>query len=276
MSTGKEARLRRLIDPESGTSLMFAFSHGTSTPEVLSGTERPFDMISAVVSGGAQCVFVAPGLARVTTDALANHPSTGFVVKVTATASRASALHQEVMTSSIERAVCLGADGVVALLPFAPENEPDVIRIASEIGESCDRWGVPFIAEAEFPNAYFGDADYATEWGLPYLRRSARLCVELGADIIKSNWTGSAESFAEIVGCVPVPVVVAGGSRDSDEALLRKVLEARSVGAIGCSVGRNLFQHDDPASMARALVTILRQRSDPKEVLLANGLVVAS
>ncbi len=82
------------------------------------------------------------------------------------------------------------------MIPFAPENEPDVISLTAQIGEACDRLGMPYIAEAEFPNAYYDSGDdYAKEWGLPYLKRSARLCAELGADIVKSNWPGSARGI---------------------------------------------------------------------------------
>ena len=152
------------------------------------------------------------------------------------------------------------------MIPFAPENEPDVISLTAQLGEACDRLGMPYVAEAEFPNAYYDSGDdYAKEWGLPYLKRSARLCAELGADIVKSNWPGTGEEFAEIVECVSVPVVVAGGSRESDLDLLEKVSQARAAGAAGCSVGRNIFQHDDPAAITAALSAVVRGTSSPAE-----------
>ena len=96
------------------------------------------------------------------------------------------------------------------------------------------------------------------------MRRSARLCAEVGADIVKSNWPGSAEAFREIVESVPVPVVVAGGSRESDLDLLDKLAQARSAGAIGCSVGRNIFQHDDPMAMTKAVTAVIRGTHTPE------------
>src|SRR5262249_8534674 len=174
---------------------MFAFSHGTSAPEVLTGLEDPSAMVAAAASGGADCVFLAPGLIESLGSVLEAN-SIGVAVKVTATASRGGTPYQEVLTTSVERSLELGADAVVALIPFAPENEPSVISLTATLGETCGRLGVPLIAEAEYPNSYYGDKDFATEWGVPYLKRSARLCAELGADIVKSNWTGSLETFA--------------------------------------------------------------------------------
>jgi DhnA family fructose-bisphosphate aldolase class Ia len=269
-STGKQLRLRRILDPASGTTVMFAFSHGTSAPEVMEGLGDPLGKVSAAMQGGADCAFMAPGLVESLAPRLAQSRDFGVVVKVTATASRGRLPHQERLICSVERCAELGADGVVALLPFAPDNESDVIALTAELGEACARLGMPFVAEAEYPNAYYGEADYATEWGLPYLKRSARLCFECGADIIKSNWPGSADAFAEIVDCVPVPVVVAGGSRESDVDLLKKIAAARDGGASGCSVGRNIFQHADPEAMTRAISAVVRDRRDPEGAFEEN------
>jgi fructose-bisphosphate aldolase/2-amino-3,7-dideoxy-D-threo-hept-6-ulosonate synthase len=264
MNVAKALRLRRIIDSETGSSIMFAFSHGTSAPEVLPGLEEPIEMVRAAAQGGADCVFLAPGLIEPLAEVLAS-TQLGVAVKVSATASRGGSPYQEVLTTSVERSLELGADAVVALIPFAPENEPEVIRLTAALGEACGRWGVPFIAEAEYPNSYHGDENFAVDWGVPYLKRSARLCVELGADIVKSNWTGSSETFAEIVDCVPVPVVVAGGSRVSDLDLLENLAAARAAGAIGCSVGRNIFQHETPERMVRAIAAVFKDGGGAQE-----------
>jgi len=100
-----------------------------------------------------------------------------------------------------------------------------------------------------------------------YLKKSARLCEELGADIIKSNWTGSAETFREIVKCVEVPVIVAGGSKESDEDLLTKLEQALEAGASGASIGRNIFQHSDPLKISTAISSVLRRKTSVKEAL---------
>jgi len=270
MSTGKALRLRRIIEPQTQSTVMFAFSHGTSVPEVMPGIENPRAQLEASRAGGADCIFLSPGLINSLAPAIAESRDIGIVAKVTATATRGGTPHQERVIASVEHCAELGVDGIVALLPFAPENEPDIISITGQLGEACSRLGLPFIAEAEFPNAYYGDEDYAERWGLPYLRRSARLCTELGADIVKSNWPGSGEQFREIVDCVPVPVVVAGGSRESDIDLLRRVAEARAAGAVGASVGRNIFQHDDPEAITRALSAVVRGTETPEEAVEAH------
>jgi DhnA family fructose-bisphosphate aldolase class Ia len=52
--------------------------------------------------------------------------------------------------------------------------------------------------------------------------------------------------------------VLAGGSLITDEELLTRMAQARSVGADGCSVGRNIFQHQNPEAITRAISRIFR------------------
>ena len=80
---------------------------------------------------------------------------------------------------------------------------------------------MPFIAEAEFPTTYASVEALKQQYGFEYLRRNVRLCAELGADIVKTNWPGDAESFAKLVEAANgIPVVLAGGSRLEDKELL--------------------------------------------------------
>jgi fructose-bisphosphate aldolase/2-amino-3,7-dideoxy-D-threo-hept-6-ulosonate synthase len=120
---------------------------------------------------------------------------------------------------------------------------------------------MPFIAEAEFPTTYASVEALKEQYGFEYLRRNVRLCAELGADIVKTNWPGDAESFAKLVEATSgIPVVLAGGSRLEDKELLTRMEQAVGAGAIGCSVGRNIFMHTSPEAISRALSRVIRER----------------
>jgi DhnA family fructose-bisphosphate aldolase class Ia len=54
-------------------------------------------------------------------------------------------------------------------------------------------------------------------------------------------------------------VVLAGGSRLEDDELLGRMEQATAAGAIGCSVGRNIFMHADPEAITRALSRVIRE-----------------
>src|SRR5258707_1668707 len=103
---------------------------------------------------------------------------------------------------------------------MAGENEAEAITYVSHIGEASERLGMPFIAEAEYPNAYQSLDSMSQTLGAEYLKRNARLCAELGADIVKVNWSGEAASFAAIIRACERPVVLAGGTLLSYDALV--------------------------------------------------------
>jgi DhnA family fructose-bisphosphate aldolase class Ia len=268
-STGKELRLRRIINPDTGKSFMFAISHGTAAATVIPGIDQIRDMVVHALNGGADVVFLSRGYVTKLVDEFKKRSRGSIALKVSCTAARAEVPNQEVQIAGAAEAAKLGADAVVALVPFAPENEPQLISWVSKLSEECNEYGMPFIAEAEYPASYepsVAKVDYSAH--LEYLKRSARLCAELGADIIKTNWTGSPESFREIIKVVKdFPVVVAGGSKESDEDLLIKIEGAIKAGAIGCSVGRNIIQHKNPEAISKAISDVVHQRATAKEAL---------
>ena len=57
-----------------------------------------------------------------------------------------------------------------------------------------------------------------------------------------------------------LPVVLAGGSRITDEELLTRQEAAMRAGAVGCSVGRNIFMHERPEAITRALYRVIVDR----------------
>ena len=64
-----------------------------------------------------------------------------------------------------------------------------------------------------------------------------------------------------------VPVVLAGGSRLADADLLTRMEHAMAAGAIGCSVGRNIFMHEHPEAITRALSRVIRERWSAQKAL---------
>jgi DhnA family fructose-bisphosphate aldolase class Ia len=136
-----------------------------------------------------------------------------------------------------------------------------MLSLLAEVGRECASLGMPFIAEAEFPTTYASVEELNQQYGFEYLRRNVRLCAELGADIVKTNWPGDQASFAKLVEAANgIPVVLAGGSRLEDLELLTRMEQAMAAGAIGCSVGRNIFMHRSPEAITRALSRVIRER----------------
>jgi fructose-bisphosphate aldolase / 2-amino-3,7-dideoxy-D-threo-hept-6-ulosonate synthase len=255
---GKSIRLKRLIDPRTGACIICALDHGMTSPRFLNGLVDTRARVREAQKGGATAFMLSRGMARQCHRELS--PSTGFALMLSASAAGRPDGAVVTPIGSVEEALRLGADAVVVYVALGGSDEPEMIHYASEVGEASGRLGMPFIAEAEYPNAYQSLDALEKSFGSEYLLRNARLCVELGADIVKVNWSGDRESFASIVKACPVPVVVAGGTLITDEELLLRLEAATAVGAIGCSVGRNIFQHNDPEGITRAICRVMRDR----------------
>ena len=100
------------------------------------------------------------------------------------------------------------------------------------------------------------------------VKHAARIGAELGADIVKTNYTGDPSSFKEVVRGCPVPVVMAGGPKtDSDEAFCKMVYGSILAGGAGVAAGRNVFQHDAPVKIIRVIKGIVHEDLTPKESL---------
>jgi fructose-bisphosphate aldolase/2-amino-3,7-dideoxy-D-threo-hept-6-ulosonate synthase len=265
MSTGKGLRLKRVVDGK-GVSIICALDHGMTSPQFLEPLADVAARTAEAVAGGANVVMLSKGMARFAAPAF--RPDTALALLLSASARPGTDRPEVVAVAEVEEALRLGADAVVLFVALGGEDEPIMIERLAEVGEACDRAGMPFIAEAEFPTTYAAVEDLAEEYGLEYLRRNVRLCAELGADIVKTNWPGDGEQFGALVEAGGgVPLVLAGGSRVGDEELLRRMEAAMAAGAIGCSVGRNIFMHERPEAITRALARVIRERWTAEKAL---------
>lgn len=102
---------------------------------------------------------------------------------------------------------------------------------------------------------------------MDHVKLAARVAAELGADIVKTVYTGDPESFREVTRGCPVPVVVAGGSKTDDRTTLELIEGAMAGGAAGISIGRNAFQHKNPAKFVRAAACIVHANKSVEEAL---------
>lgn len=263
--TGKKIRMNRLIQAESNTCLICAIDHGMTSPVFLDGLYDTGSRVKEAVDGGANVLMLSRGVVK----QYAQHfrRDTSLALMLTASSAGKPSGAEITPIGSVEEALRIGADAVVVYVALAGENEPAMISYLSKVGETCEFKGMPLIAEAEYPNAYQSLDQMTQDLGVGYLKRNARLCAEMGADIVKVNWSGDQKSFGEVIRACNKPVVLAGGSLISDEELLVRMAMARAVGAVGCSVGRNIFQHKKPKAITEAISRVFRDNWPAKQAL---------
>jgi fructose-bisphosphate aldolase / 2-amino-3,7-dideoxy-D-threo-hept-6-ulosonate synthase len=257
-SVGKDMRMKRVIDP-AGVSVICALDHGMTSPTFLEPLADIRTRTEEAVAGGSNVIMMSKGMIRVAEPAFS--PTTSLALLLSASASPTGDRPSIVQIADVEEAIVLGADCVVLFTALGGDAEAEMIETLAGVGRECAALGMPFIAEAEFPTTYATVEELQQQYGFEYLRRNVRLCAELGADIVKTNWPGDPEAFAKLVEATNgIPVVLAGGSRLEDKELLWRMQVAVEAGAIGCSVGRNIFMHASPEAITRALSRVIRER----------------
>ena len=254
MESGKTRRLRRIMRTDS-KSFIIAMDHGVTLGPVR-GLENMQETVKRVVSGGADAVLVHKGIAK-----HVDTQGSGLIVHVSASTKLGGKPNLKVGVCTLEEAVRLGADAVSAHINIGSEDEGKMLEFLGGLSEQCDSFGIPLLAMM-----YPRGPNVKNENEYEVVAHAARIGAELGADVVKTVYTGDTNSFRRVVQSCPVPVVVAGGPRmKTDMDVLELGESSMKAGAAGLSFGRNVFQHDKPEAMSRALAAIVHEHASAKD-----------
>ena len=247
---GKKIRMERIFDRHSGHTVIVPMDHGVTLGPVAGLTDIR-QTIDAVAEGGANAIVIHKGL--VEADHRGRGKDVGLIVHLSASTRIAPDPNCKVMTTTVEEAIKLGADAVSIHVNLGAEDEGSMLQDFGRIARIASEWGIPLLAMI-----YTRGPKVKNEYDVNTIKHAARVGAELGADIVKVPYTGSSESFREVVqGCF-VPVVIAGGEKmDTDEDILKMVNGAMAAGAAGVSIGRNVFQHQNPTKIVQAIAGIV-------------------
>ncbi|MFN3909712.1 MAG: class I fructose-bisphosphate aldolase [Candidatus Anstonellaceae archaeon] len=155
--------------------------------------------------------------------------------------------------ATVKEAIKLGADAIGYTLYVGSPNEAKMFKEFGTIRAECEDYGIPTIVWA-YPRGKYVQNEKDKE----IVAYAARCALELGADIVKVNYTGSVESFRYVVQAAQkCKVISAGGSKQTDEEFLAKAKEVMQAGGIGFAVGRNVWQHPRPLEITEKLKKII-------------------
>jgi predicted phospho-2-dehydro-3-deoxyheptonate aldolase len=261
---GKRIRMERIMDRETGKTVIVPMDHGVTIGPV-SGLINLPETVNAITNGGANAFVVHKGVAE------AGHrrrgKDVGLILHLSASTRMAPDPNSKTMVCTVEEAIKLGADGVSIHVNLGAEDERVMLNDLGYVGRIAMEWGMPLLAMM-----YTRGPKVKNEYDVELVKHAARVGAELGADIVKVVYTGSPESFREVVeGCF-VPVVIAGGEKmENDEDIVEMVKGAMAAGASGVSIGRNVFQHKAPEKMVQMISQIVHNRSVAPEKVRQLG-----
>ncbi len=247
---GRQVRLNRLFK-RSDRLFIVPMDHGV-TMGAVGGLRDMHRAVQAVSAGGADAIVVHQGIARQIGPDLKGG-SCELIVHLSGSTALAPAPNRKELVASPAQAVRLGATAVSVHVNLGDPAEPEMLRDLGRVSEECQTWGMPLLAMM-----YVRDGAKESEYHPGKVAHAARVAEELGADIVKVNYTGSAETFAGVVSAVSIPVVIAGGPKaGSLRDLLLVIRDAVRAGAKGVALGRNIFEDRDPAGLSALIRRVL-------------------
>ena len=261
---GTSIRLERIFNRETGNAVIIPMDHGVTVGPIR-GIKRVKSIADAVASGGADAAIVHKGAASFGHRGYGR--DLGLIIHLSASTALGPDPNNKVLVATVEEALKMGADGVSIHVNVGAEDESHMLCTLGEVSRHCQEWGMPLLAMM-YPRGKKIKDEYSEEC----IAHAARVGAELGADIVKTNYTGDPDSFARVIEGCPVPVVIAGGPKvDSELDLLKMVEGAISAGARGVAIGRNVFQHDSPALITRRICGVVHKGLEAEEALAISS-----
>jgi class I fructose-bisphosphate aldolase len=246
---GKKIRLNRVLGGSEHRALVVAFDHALVLGPI-PGTENPLGRIRQFAEANVDALLLNLGLIRQFASSAIRGPIPPLIARLDWTTVW-SALGQNgngALYSSLlahpEDALRHGADAVLTYLVVGTgdaEFEMKEITRNAEIARECEQVGIPLIVES------LARGKGVENPGDPkWLNLHTRMAAELGADAVKTDYSGDIASMRSVVEECPIPILVLGGSRHaSDKHALDVVRDIATAGAAGVFFGRNVFQADN-------------------------------
>ena len=248
MDWGMQNRISRIIGNHDGRCVMLAVDHGY----FLGPTERleiPKETIKPILPF-ADSLMLTRGVLRTSVDPNTTVP---IVLRVSGGASiLGEDLSNETITTSIEDAIRLNVSCLAISVFVGGKYEHRTLSNLAKLVNEGEKYGIPILAVTAVGRDMVRDARY--------LGLACRVAAELGAHIVKTYYC---EDFEKVVEGCPVPVIIAGGKKLSNEKdVLRLTFNAVKSGATGVDMGRNIWQSDYPVAMIQAVRSVVHEGFD--------------
>lgn len=247
---GMKKRLSNIFDPKSGNTVMFAFDHGYFMGAT-AGLER-LDLLLPRIIDDVDVLMGTRGMLRTWVNPANNK---GIALRTTSGSSMLQDdLSFEVNAVDIDDAIRLNADCMAVQTFIGADGQLSSIKNLSETINLGLRYSIPTMGVV----AVGKDMERTDR----FFKLATRLVAEMGVQLIKSYYC---DNFEEVVAACPVPIVVAGGKKTSEQEALTLAYNAISRGARGVDMGRNIFQSEHPEAMVKAIRKIVHEGMDDKE-----------
>ncbi len=245
-----------------GKSFFLAYDQGLEHgPEDLPGeTVDPSFIFKIAEKGRFNGLIVQKGLAEKYYD---KAEKINLIVKLNGKTLLFKGEPYSPLICSVEYAARLGAKAVGYTLYIGSKYQDRMFHEFSRIQEEAHELGLPVILWAYPRGEGINEAD---DYVLEY---SARIGLEIGADFLKMRYNGNPETLRRQVRAAGrARVLCAGGPKaSSSKEFLQRIQEMRDAGASGFAIGRNIWKHEKPLAITRAVKKIIFDNKSYVEAL---------
>jgi len=253
---GKDFRLAQIINQKSKKQVCVAMDHSPAIGPC-EGLIDPVATITAICEGKPDTIFTHFGNIKKSMPVLAAHRMP-FLLSISTATTKSLDPTRVYLVDTVEHALQIGACGVSMRIFVGAPYDYEMIQNLSRISLECEKAGMPLMAMM-YPHGEKNMLDPE------HLKHAARIGAELGADIVKTYYTGDPETFRKVTEACPVPIVMSGGPK-ADEPIdfLNMVKGAIDGGAMGIAVGRNVWQSKQPVKMLEAINLVVHEGIQPQ------------
>jgi DhnA family fructose-bisphosphate aldolase class Ia len=254
--TGRDIRFRKLLPPGERI-IILPIDHGEfqGPRKGLINARTTLDTLS-----GYDAVLMSPGTLQQCWEVFAARKSLVSIVRLNWNTNYCfqwdyhTGQHAQVLTPS--EALALGADVVLASLAIGtgdPAIDAASVDLFGRMAAEARAVGVPIGTEV-YPVT---NGPVSPETFHDLVWRSCRIAGELGADFVKTFYTGP--RFGEVIEATPIPVIVLGADKMDEPKALAMAEAGITAGARGVVFGRNVFECDRPQAFLDALGRVVRR-----------------
>jgi len=256
---GKRIRLRRLLKGENHKALIVAFDHAQYVGPI-PGTEDPAGQVRRFAEAQVDGVLMTIGGLKHCAESFHSEYAPSLILRLDwNNIWRVGPERPKTcQVASVENALALGADAVMTYM-FMGTGDADFERAEiarnAAVARECERLGMPHIMEPLARGKEVKDPN-DPQW----VRLHTRIASELGADLIKTDYTGDPVTMRSVIEVCPTPILALGGAKTtSDEATLEIIRGIAQSGAKGLVFGRNVFQAENMVEFIRRAKAVLAE-----------------
>ncbi|MFA7193800.1 MAG: hypothetical protein WC087_02700 [Candidatus Paceibacterota bacterium] len=250
MISGKQIRKNKILSKTG--SVFLALDHGFAMGPI-KGMENLNSLISQLSEIKIDSIILNYGALKNMDIESLNDCRTPLIVHLTGSDITQGGAEKEIIYRPID-AIKMGADAVSVQLNFGTDTEQNQIKQIASVIRQSDELGLPVLLMMYDKS---NTNDYPDR-----LKKMVRLGLEIGADLIKIDIKNDLSLLREICLNSPVPILVAGGSLEkTEEDFHQKIKTYIDAGASGVSVGRNVFQSDNPKKTLDDICNIFHEKT---------------